>query len=436
VVQAENMVMGLVRKSPRYRPGTVLSWMADCNSSEDSDKELLSEQEDSDEGETATAVIAATCNNTALKDASPECLSDDDDSYAFPVVRHLAPGQGMFLPKINDMRYGCSAVTGAVYDLAVRGRQGEADFEAADRSARKLQFCQVKVGSESACYCKHEARVLLSCAFYKAVQRLRDTACTFANALLQLFVCALLHQVNFPLDDAGTVHYNAAVTWDLLSATALSPTVFAADCAAKFGLCESAAAALAASVSAQIEHHLDRLLKGQSGKVQPAQPLQSVTRAIADSPAAASLKAVVPRLSQQDVAQQQQQQQLVQQWKQQLQQQRAQHQQQQQPLPQLPPHPSLLDYRAKYVAAYQQSPSPQQQHAFSFRPAGQSCRDAEQEMQALLLKRRAADRVRPCSAVVAQGPCHLCLVIKDNVFSCCAQGCGSHALCETHLLTE
>jgi hypothetical protein len=37
-----------------------------------------------------------------------------------------------------------------VCDLAVRGRQGEADLKAADRNARTLQFCQVKVLSETA----------------------------------------------------------------------------------------------------------------------------------------------------------------------------------------------------------------------------------------------------------------------------------------------
>jgi hypothetical protein len=65
--------------------------------------------------------------------------------------------------------------------------------------------------------------------------------------------------VHFPLDDAGTVHYNYTTTWDLLSPTALSAQAFAADCAAKFGLSAAAATtALERSVAAQISAHLQR----------------------------------------------------------------------------------------------------------------------------------------------------------------------------------
>jgi SNF5 / SMARCB1 / INI1 len=64
--------------------------------------------------------------------------------------------------------------------------------------------------------------------------------------------------VQFPLDDAGTVHYSDTITWDLLSHTALSAHAFAADCAAKFGLPTATATALEHSVAAQISAHLER----------------------------------------------------------------------------------------------------------------------------------------------------------------------------------
>jgi hypothetical protein len=64
--------------------------------------------------------------------------------------------------------------------------------------------------------------------------------------------------VHFPLDDAGTVHYNTTITWDLLSPTALSAQAFAVDCAAKFGLSTAAATALERSIAAQIGAHLQR----------------------------------------------------------------------------------------------------------------------------------------------------------------------------------
>jgi hypothetical protein len=64
--------------------------------------------------------------------------------------------------------------------------------------------------------------------------------------------------VHFPLDDAGTVHYNTTVTWDLLSPTALSAQAFAVDCAAKYGLSAAAATALQHSIAAQICAHLQR----------------------------------------------------------------------------------------------------------------------------------------------------------------------------------
>jgi hypothetical protein len=270
--------------------------------------------------------------------------------------------------------------------------------------------------------------------------------------------------VSFPLDDAGTVHYNAVVTWDLLSPTALSPEAFAADCAAKFGLCSSAAAALAASVSAQIERHLDRLPMSYKSKVQPAKPLQGPARPVGRPKKAAPARAgAVQRPTQQQLSQQSYQQQLVQAA-------HEQHDQQQQlalaaqaaaQLPpvqkrcsslaparqmnyarkqeklaqELPPHPSLSAYQAAYEAAYQQAPAAQQQTAY--RVVGQGCSSAtEQQMQALLLRRRAAGCVRQRNAVAVAGPCHLCRVNKKEVFTCCAEGCVSHALCETHLMIQ
>eukprot|EP00953_Heterococcus_sp_UTEX-ZZ885_P035545 18344-Heterococcus_DN1.PRE.1 len=274
-------------------------------------------------------------------------------------------------------------------------------------------------------------------------------------------------QVSFPLDDAGTVHYNAVVTWDLLSPTALSPEAFAADCAAKFGLHVSAAAALAASVSAQIERHLDRLPMSYKSKVQPAKPLQGPARPVGRPKKAAPARAgAVQRptqQSQQQLTQQSYQQQLVQaaQEQQDQQQQLALAAQAAAQLPpvqkrcsslaparqmnyarkqeklaqELPPHPSLSAYQAAYEAAYQQAPAAQQQTAY--RVVGQGCSSAtEQQMQALLLRRRAAGCVRQHNAVAVAGPCHLCRVNKKEVFTCCAEGCVSHALCETHLMIQ
>jgi hypothetical protein len=264
--------------------------------------------------------------------------------------------------------------------------------------------------------------------------------------------------VNIPLDDAGTVHYNTEITWDLLSPTALSPEAFAANCAVKFGLCASAAAALAASVAAQIEHHLDRLPMSYRSKVQPARPLQSAARAGRPKKAAPARAAAPPRpaqqpLAQQQRAQQQHQQQVAQAAYQQRQQQLAlaaqaaaqlpparqmnymQKVQQQQHV--LPPPPSLAAYQAQYQAVYKQAPTQQQQAMY--RVVGQGCSTApatEQQMQALLLRRRVAGCVVPRDAVVAQGPCHLCRVSKSEVFSCCSEGCVSHALCEMHLMIE
>jgi hypothetical protein len=268
--------------------------------------------------------------------------------------------------------------------------------------------------------------------------------------------------VNFPLDDAGTVHYNTVMSWDLLSPTALSPGAFAADCAAKFGLCSSAAAALAASVSAQIEHHLDRLPMNYKSKVQPARPLQGPARPVGRPKKAAPARAAaVQKLSQQQLTQQQYQQQLLQAARQQQDQQQqlalaAQAaaqlpparqrcslaparqmnyaRKQQKLVQELPPHPSLPAYQAAYEAAYKQAPAQQQQTAY--RVVGQGCSATEQQMQALLLRRRAAGCVMHRNAVTAAGPCHLCRVNKKEVFTCCAEGCVSHALCEMHLMIQ
>jgi hypothetical protein len=142
----------VLRKSKRARSNTTPSWLADCISSDYSDEgEPLSRgaPTPSTRGKKRGRPPAAGRASSSYKSGSAACPSDES-SYVFPVVRHLAPGQGTFLPKINAMRYSWSTAGGGVCDLTVRGRQGEADLKAADRNARTLQFCPVKVRFETA----------------------------------------------------------------------------------------------------------------------------------------------------------------------------------------------------------------------------------------------------------------------------------------------
>jgi hypothetical protein len=147
--QADQLVFSVpqapaVRKSKRARSTATPSWLADRAGSDYSDEGERPAPTTSTRGKKRGRPAAAGRPSNSSKGASSACVSEND-SYTFPVVRHLAPGQGVYLPKINAMRYGWSAAGGGVCDLAVRGRQGEADLKAADRNARTLQFCQVKV---------------------------------------------------------------------------------------------------------------------------------------------------------------------------------------------------------------------------------------------------------------------------------------------------
>jgi hypothetical protein len=151
-LQADQLVFSVpqapaVRKSKRARSTATPSWLADRAGSDYSDEGEPPSRPaatTSTRGKKRGRPAAAGRPSNSSKGASSACLSEND-SYTFPVVRHLAPCQGVYLPKINAMRYGWSAAGGGVCDLAVRGRQGEADLKAADRNARTLQFCQVKV---------------------------------------------------------------------------------------------------------------------------------------------------------------------------------------------------------------------------------------------------------------------------------------------------
>jgi hypothetical protein len=215
--------------------------------------------------------------------------------------------------------------------------------------------------------------------------------------LYTLLVCIL--QVHFPLDDSGTVHYNNVMTWDLLSPTAQSPQSFAAECAAKFGLPAATAAALAGSVAAQLDSHL-QLLQTAARFKKPVRGNGSVTGRRGSVRGNGGVT-------------------------------RAQLQQQQQ---------------YKHGHAHSGSGSGAAAAAASAAGAGAAaalCIDPDEvpvtdaQKAALVKRRRVTVASHPCEMLTGgqKGPhrCHICQKPKPLVFSCCAAGERKHSLCEWHV---
>jgi hypothetical protein len=202
--------------------------------------------------------------------------------------------------------------------------------------------------------------------------------------------------VSFPLDDAGTVHYNAVVTWDLLSPTTLSPQSFAADCAAKFGLPAAAAAALAGSVAAQLDAHLQLLQTTARFRKPVARSAVSSTRR-----GSARGNGGVTRT--------------------QLQQHRHEH------------HHNHSGAGAAAAAAAAAAASADGELYCGPEEAPVT----EAQKAALVKRRRVTVASQPCKVLTGglKGPhrCHICQKPKPLVFTCCAANERKHSLCEYHI---